>query len=434
MKKIKVVALLMIPLTILNFTGCGDDSETAVKKETEDSDVVRQNAYSGEECTITYSMWGGNERYEYTVESIKKFEDTNPGITVDLVYYAWDGFEDKMDDWIESGTEADVMQLNYSWVDKYSEDGNGFENLYDYADIINIKENYTDEVLWYGTRNEKLVAIPIAMNNSVCLHNEAIYEKYNIDIPTTIEDLKKAAVVLYGYEGVYPLEMEDKQLVPFLFALEQETSGHQAFDENGKLNLSRFEIQSMLIQYKNLINAHALCPEDMFSDENVSLGTVAGVVCWNSSIDKYTKLIEKAGGTAYLGSYLSDSSSESSGVYVKPVCLYAMSKNSENKEAAAYFIEYLLNSKENALLQECEKGVPLSKSAEMVLMEAEKLNNQNYIAKITLDYNMENMEIKPNILEDQDFVDLCIENFLGYVNGDVPLNVAADNIFIAANK
>ena len=68
---------------------------------------------------ITVSWWGGESRHEATVSAIKAFEKENPDIKVDVQFGAWDGWEDSMTAAFYAGTQADITQINWNWINEY---------------------------------------------------------------------------------------------------------------------------------------------------------------------------------------------------------------------------------------------------------------------------------------------------------------------------
>lgn len=78
-----------------------------------------------EPVEITLSWWGNDPRHEYTIEAVKRFETIHPEITVKCNYSEWSGYQTRNNIQMISGTEADVMQINYAWIEQYSPTGMG---------------------------------------------------------------------------------------------------------------------------------------------------------------------------------------------------------------------------------------------------------------------------------------------------------------------
>lgn len=179
-------------LVALNLAGCAAQKDIRLSVEEE-------------QIELTFSWCGSDDRHAYTIEVIKQFEEKYPNIKVNLEYSEFTGFQLKTDVKMRAGTEADVMQLNYSWLDRYSPDGQGLYDLNKLSDNLN---HYSEESLSYGYSVNVLNALPIALNGKVFIYNKSIYDKYGLDIPKTWDDLFAAADVM-KQDGVYPLDLEN---------------------------------------------------------------------------------------------------------------------------------------------------------------------------------------------------------------------------------
>ena len=69
------------------------------------------------------------------------------------------------------------MQINYGWLSQYSPDGEGYYDLYQLSDYIDLS-GYSQADLDFGTVNGKLNALPIAYNSTVTFYNKDIFDKY----------------------------------------------------------------------------------------------------------------------------------------------------------------------------------------------------------------------------------------------------------------
>ena len=52
-------------------------------------------------------------------------------------------WEEKQSLNILGGNAADVMQINWNWIESYSQGGKAFANLEDYSDVLDLKQFYT---------------------------------------------------------------------------------------------------------------------------------------------------------------------------------------------------------------------------------------------------------------------------------------------------
>ena len=355
-----------------------------------------------EQTVISLSWWGNDPRTEYTLKAVQIFQELNPDIKVNCNYSEWSGYEARNRIRMVSDTEADVMQINVGWLDDFSEDGKGYYDLSKVSDKIDLS-NFSENTLKYGTRNNILNAIPIAMNTETVYINKTVYEAHGLDIPQTWDDLFRAADIL-SKDGIYPLCGPSKAIWLFSIAYAEQKTGKSFLDDKGKIAFSSDEFQVMIDFYVEMVERRVIPKIEDFKKVKVENGTCAGAVAWVSDAINYFGSSIKAGNEVVAANYTAFTPEDSgAGWYEKPATLYAISKNTTHPEEAALLLDFLLNNKEMALLQGVEKGIPISKSAQEYLDEEGLLSGLQYEASVVMDSNTKLREMSP-LLEDTDLI------------------------------
>ena len=119
---------------------------------------------------VSFSWWGKDQRTEYTLAAVDAFEKKT-GISVEVHFGEFEGFKKHMDMQFYSDTEADVMQLNYDWLYEYSPDGEGFYDLNELDDYIDLSV-FSEKDLECATINGKLNALPTSFNAITFYYNK----------------------------------------------------------------------------------------------------------------------------------------------------------------------------------------------------------------------------------------------------------------------
>ena len=340
---------------------------------------------------ISFSWWGTEMRSDYTLEGIEWFEKDNEGVSVIPYSNDFTGYKENLDALMMSGKEYDVIQINSAWIDEYSPDGEGFYDLYELSDIIHLS-NFTDTELAYGTRGGKLTAIPISLNAQTFYYNEQLLSDNGLTVPETWDDLFACAEVLRT-KDVLVIDASSKSHWLALIAHEEQISGRKAFGGFDAEN-----VRSMLEFEKELIDAGVFSRKEYVKEDFLNRKS-AGVIMWVSDAQYYVAPINDRGGTAVIGDYVCDKDAQRLGWYVKPTSLYAISRSTEHPEEAARLVDFLLNNETMALLQDTEKGVPLSKSALETLEGGGRLKGVSFDAS-SLITNTEGLELMDPELED----------------------------------
>jgi oligogalacturonide transport system substrate-binding protein len=413
MKKIHSVAALAL-LSALFLGGCALNPDSDVTQLTDTTNV-------------SLSWWGNDTRHSYTLEGIDTFEDLNPEIRVSCKYGDWNGYEKRTQVYMESHTEADVMLINYAWLDTYSSDGEGFYDLYSLSDLIDL-DCFTEEDLAFGEVNGHLNALPTAFNTEVVYYNKDIYDSYGLELPQTWEDFFTAAEAMRE-DGIYPIGMEKKHLMLMLIAYYEQTTGNTVFSSDGQLMLTSEDIEYMLEFYKRLVDEKVLMPLADFDRTQFQNGTLAGAMCWVSDAGNYCNSLDAEGVNIVIGDYPMQPGAVLSGRYMKPATMYAISSETEHPQEAAKLLDYLLNSSEMAVLQKTEKGVPVSSKAVETLQEEGLLTGRGYEAANKMMEERESLSIMLPVMENEEVLDAIKEGADEYLYGNMQRKTCAEMIY-----
>lgn len=381
----------------LTLTGCGQKTKSASQNIVE----------------IEYAWWGNDNRHTYTMDGVDEFMVDNPEINVNYRYGEWSGFERKNNIWTESNTQADVMQINYAWLDTYSKDGNGYYDLYQLADYIDLSA-FDETDLLFGEVDGKLNAIPIAYNTSTYICNKDMFDAYGLEVPKTWDDLIAASAKM-SKDNKYVIGTSKKHLILMLIAYYEQTTGKHAFDETGKCLLDKEGIGIMLDFYKKLIDTKTLMPLEQYDREHFARGECASSVLWISDADNYCQALVDEGFTPIISSYPMAQDAKQSGIYMKPATMYAISSITEHPMEAAMLLDFLLNSEKMALLQNTEKGVPVSKKAIETLKEHDQVEGFGYEAYEEMNRIKDTINVMIPVMENDDMNNVFKDNADAYL-------------------
>ena len=369
----KIVACTLISALALGTGGCsfwhqrvlGEDTQTIYRQDTE-------------QTQISYAWWGNDVRHQYTLTGIRVFEEKNPDIRVNHTYGVWDGYETRNQVFMKSHTNADVMQINYSWLHTYSPDGTGYYNLNFLTDELDLSR-YSEADLTLGTVNGHLNAIPIAYNMPVFFYNQDIYDRYGLAIPKTWDDLFAAAERM-SKDGIYPIGMVKKQMFLSMIAHFEQTTGRVLYTADGSYCGMPEDWAEMLSFYKELVDRKVIPSVSDFGATDFENGTTAGACFWASDATRYCEGLKAAGANVVIGDNLMTPGALRSGWYTKPATLYAISATTQHPKEAARFLNFLINNGDMARLQGTEKGVPISERALDALKSSRQLDSLEYAA------------------------------------------------------
>lgn len=415
MKMMKRFIALMSCAALTLSAGCGNKSKVTKQKK---------------QVEISFSWWGNDARNKYTLEAVKKFERLHPEIKVNCSYSEWSGYETRNRVWMISDSESDIMQINYGWLSTYSSDGNGYYNLRELSDYLDLSTIPEDQ-LRYGYSNGVLNAVPIAMNTETVYINKTIYDKYGLDVPKTWDDLFAAAAVMKN-DGVYPLSASSKSMWLYLITYAEQAQGKKILLDDGSLNFNANDIAVMIEFYKKLVDEKVMPLVEKYERIKLDNEEYAGAVAWVSDANSYFGDAVSKGREIVAADYTSSGHNAGEGWYAKPATMYAVSKNTIHAKEAGMFLDFLLNSEEMAELQGIEKGIPISKNALETLRKKGTLKGLQYEASLkmktcTLD------ELAP-VLETSGFIDDFFASCTDYIYDKATLEEASTTFYEKASK
>lgn len=182
---------------------------------------------------IRVSWWGNDDRHQLTLETIKKFEELNPDTKIKPEYSGFGSLVENFTTQFAGGTEADVMIVLYNWIDQFSPNGDGFYDINELKDIIDLSQ-FDEEFLKFGESNGILQGIAQVENVLIIAMNKTILDKLGSEIPTTWDEYKEIAKKLP--EGSFLLVSPTPKFAATLYL--QQKTGKPEFDVNGNMNYS----------------------------------------------------------------------------------------------------------------------------------------------------------------------------------------------------
>lgn len=414
----RILALGLSAAAILfSVTGCGSGADMNLIEEAEQTE-------------LTFTWWGTDARHAYTINAIKEFEKQNPDIKVNLEYSEFTGFKNKMGVKMAAHTEADVMQLNYSWVSGYSPDGKGFYDISKLSDELNLG-NYTDEMLSYGQIAGMQNSIPIAQNGQVFIYNKSIYQQYGLELPKNWEDFEAAAEVM-NKDDIYPMDLGSVAMWFVSVAYAEQETGKPILDDNGKMNFDVDDLKVAISFYQNWVDKGVVREVSKRADKDISDGASAGTVQWINSAEKFAGLVEDSGGEAVIGTTPVISGAARTGWYVRPATVYAISANTTHPKEAAKLLEFLVSSEDMALGQKLDKGIPFNAEAKKCLEDNGMLAGVMNDAADVVDAT-DTILMHPKF-EDSKLSSIFYEACAKVIYGEATLDEAAEEAYNAMNE
>ena len=406
----KTIALTLSAIMALSLTACSGGNSSDGSSGGSGSG----GSGDGGQVELKFSWWGGDSRHEATEKAIQAFMAKYPNITVTAEYGAWSGWEEKQALNIMGGNAADVMQINWNWIESYSGNGKNFANLEDYKDVLDLTQ-FPAESLELCKADGKLMAVPVALTGRLFYWNKTTFDEVGVAIPTDEASLFAAGEAFKAFdEDYYPLAMGEYDRMIFLVYYLESIYG-KPWVQDGQLQYTAEEIAAGMEFMNKLEDGHviptlAVLNGDMADsiDKNAKWidGKYAGILEWDSSASKFEQAVKestnKPGQEFVIGDFIKFGDYD--GGFTKISMGLAVAASSAHPKEAAMLINFLLNDPEGVEICSTERGIPCSAAAVKVLDEKDLGNalvkeaNAKVLgfSKFPLDTKFEHNDLKAN--------------------------------------
>lgn len=385
MRKMKKFAALGLALTMIAtmLTGCGgsdksgasnstsgeasaEDSQAAqgeseenVESEADGEESAPAQASSGEQVTITYSLWDEIQSVVYQ-ELIDNFEAQNPDIHVEMQLTPWDQYWTKFDAAAGANQAADVFFMNV-WVPKYAEAGI-LEPLDSYMERDGFDFSlYTESIVNTGTYNGVHYTVPKGTDSMAVAVNTTLFEKYGVTVPTsdwTWDDMVavcrelKEKIAAAG-DSVYPmafmLNSTNGSWQPVVYQF-----GGKVFNDDGTSGYDSAESIEAIQSLVDLIDEELIPDYQMVSDTSAEEFFISGQACMLYLPTFSSQKVDQA---KVEGVELIKLPKAKTQEFIAGSMHYGMNSASEHKEEAWRFMQYLASEEANDIVG--QRGIDL---------------------------------------------------------------------------
>lgn len=313
-----------------------------------------------EPVTLRVAWWGSQTRHDKTMEAIAKFEEKNPGIKVEAEFTDWSGYWSKLATQVAGGLTPDVIQMDYSYLAQYGENG-VLADLTPYFESGAINtENVAEDVLSIGKVGDKIYALSTGTNAYGFAYRKDIANEAGVEIPMepTLEECYELYATVHektGRTNAVPTGADSLRMVlrAYGLALYNEQGDGLGFDDP----------KYIVKQWQDYLDAEE-AGWSLPVGENTNTSDFDTMVNDNWMIgiwtNQLTTLEENSNCELELVCYPDPADRTVPSTYLKPTMFWSVSAISEVKDAAAKFIDFYANDTDCADIMGTDRGMPIS--------------------------------------------------------------------------
>jgi raffinose/stachyose/melibiose transport system substrate-binding protein len=274
----KLLGMVLAGAMALSMVACGtpesSKSADAVKETevtTKAAETTADSTASDEKVKLSiYHIWaGGDSKAGVMTEILDAFQEKYPNVELDIQTDTYDAYSNKIKTFAASDSVPDVTTMfGFSALENIAKTG----TLMDITEFATtdqeIKDTLNDGALGAATYDGKVYYLPAEVTVEGMFYNKALFDKYNLTIPTNFDELKKC-IEVFKSNGIIPISLAGKESFPSLhlgqYFLER-TKGSSALSKiaAGEEKFENPDFMNGLTMYKELVDMGAF-PENIGS-------------------------------------------------------------------------------------------------------------------------------------------------------------------------
>lgn len=316
-----------------------------------------------EEVTLDFAFWGNDDRATRYDALIAAFNEEYPNITVNPSFTDFPSFWEKRQTEAAGGGLPDVFQFSDSYLRQYGESG----NLLDLAEVEEHIDftTFDESLLGTGALEGTQYSLPTGYSLWANFVNDDLLAQAGIEAPdggTSFEEFDEWMAEVTDATGgaVYGGTDYTQRIQNFELVLR--AGGGNLYTDEGELGFTEDELREFWASGDAIRDGVAV-PQQRLEELSPKSGFAAAATASEMSWSNF------------LGGYLADSGASSISIIAPPVAedgakdLYrqaglqmAIAENTEHPEAAAIFLDFVVNSPEAGEIFGTTLGFPASSS------------------------------------------------------------------------
>lgn len=348
----------------LAVSACGQGADPGAVDEPspQGTQDVAPNGGDGEQVELRVAWWGGDARHPRTQEAIDAFMVEHPNIHVTGEFSDWSGYWDRMATATAGGGAPDVLQMDEMYLASYADR----DSLVDLETLSDLDTAGLDpEILSLGRSQGTLYGMPISTTAFALVINDDILDELGLELPDSstwtwdeftdfaieVSEVSNGEILGAGpLTNGYSLQLWARQHGEALFAdgnvsISPETmAGYYEL----ALNLSQSGAAASASRQAEMAGSS-------LDQTDLATGRQATAFYQNTQISALTA----ATGGANLSTVLIPTvDGDQSYSYLKPGMYWSISSQSDHQDAAAAFVDFMVNSEEAGAILGTERGIP----------------------------------------------------------------------------
>jgi len=316
-----------------------------------------------EKVSLDFAWWGNDDRAARYADLIEAFNEEHPNITIKTTFTDFPSYWEQRQVEAASGSLPDVFQFSDSYLRQYGESG-AILDLNEVADQIDFT-TFDDSLLSTGRLDGTQYSLPTGYSLWANFVNEDLLTKNGLELPaagSSFDEFDDWLAEVTEKTGGDPFGGTDYTQRIQVLELQLRAAGKALYTEKGELGFTKDELAAFWESGAAL--------RDGITIPQQQLEEISPISGFGS-----TRTLSEMSWSNFLGGYLADSGASSIAIVAPPTTdagakdLYrqgglqvAISSRTKHPEAAAIFLDFVVNSPEAGEIFGTTLGFPASSS------------------------------------------------------------------------
>ncbi|MEV7099016.1 extracellular solute-binding protein [Amycolatopsis sp. NPDC051045] len=332
---------MVVPLLLTGVAACGTDSG------------------GGGDVTINFVWWGSEGRANLTKKAVELFQQKNPTIKVQTSFSAYAAYWEKLATQTAGGKPPDVLNVDSRYLAEYG-GRNVLADLNSGAGKAISLADINPELAATGVYQGKRYAVPWAQNTPAMIYDPAAFTAAGADPAKGMtwdqyaETAQKVSAA-GSARGVTDFGILDTPLEIWL-----RQQGKQFYTPEGKLGFAADDLRRYWQLASKFRDTKGASPADVTASYNTSPEQSPLGKKLTSSEFAYDNLLpayQKANGKPLNVAPYPSAANGDTGQYRRPSMFLAVSARSQQQEAAAKLVDFLVNDPEVGKIVGTDRGL-----------------------------------------------------------------------------
>lgn len=336
--------------------------------------------------------WWGSESSNALYLSVSDMFQEATGIEYEAEYLSWDDYWTKLNTLAAANDLPDCLRMDLQYIKSYVDKG----LLMDLTELVEKGlidlSDVPESAISGGMSNGGLYGINAGSNSLGILYNAKMIEDAGMQVPTnelTWEEFEQFVIELHEKSGKFGTDLWGMRDFNGTFRVYARAHGEALY--NKEQTAPGFSVETLAAYLSSVKRMHDAGAVQNVSEITVdvgrenqpfSKGEAASITTTTDSSTTYYNMIKEAWGPAVLR--IIPGAAQNKAMWIKPSQFLSISKDAENVEEAAAYINYWCNDEAANRFINGRRGVPISeKMAGIVGGELEDAS------KMTFDYMIE---------------------------------------------